>query len=60
MFRAAPVLELFNGVPALQTLQQNMPGYDVFMNANGTWRTQGAALDFGLLFKKGPQNRGIS
>lgn len=55
MFRAAPVLELFNGVPALQTLQQNMPGYDVFMNANGTWRTQGAALDFGLLFKQGPQ-----
>jgi hypothetical protein len=55
MFRAAPVLELFNGVQAMQTIQQNMPGYDVFMNNNGTWRTQGAALDFGLLFKKGPQ-----
>ena len=55
MFRAAPVLELFNGVQAIQTIQQNMPGYDVFMNNNGTWRTQGAALDFGLLFKKGPQ-----
>lgn len=56
MFRTAPLLELLNGMPALQTLQQNMPGNDVFMNANGSWRTQGASLDFGLQFRNGPSS----
>lgn len=56
MFRTAPLLELFNGVPALQSLQQNMPGNDVFMNSNGSWRTQGASLDFGLQFRSGPSS----
>lgn len=56
MFRTAPLLELLNGMPALQTIQQNMPGNDVFMNSNGSWRTQGASLDFGLQFRNGPSS----
>lgn len=54
MFRTAPLLEVLNGMPALQLFQQQMPGYDVFMNQNGSWRTQGASLDFGFLFRNGP------
>ena len=56
MLRTAPLLQVLNGMPALQLMQQNMPGYDVFMNPNGSWRTQGAALDFGLQFRSGPSS----
>lgn len=54
MYRTAPLLDVLDGVPALQLFQQQMAGYDVFMNQNGSWRTQGASLDFGLLFRQGP------
>ena len=55
MHRTAPLLEATTHLPALALFQQQMAGYDVFMNPDGTWRTQGGSLDFNFLFRKGPE-----
>jgi hypothetical protein len=42
------LLEL-NGI---QKIKQDIVNYETFYNNNNTWRQQGAAIDFGLTFKK--------
>ncbi len=54
-YRTAPLLAATALLPALDVFQQQMAGYDVFMNADGTWRTQGGSLDFNFLFRQGPE-----
>ena len=56
MQRTAPLLQAGDVLPSLELFQRALPGNDVWMNPDGTWRTQGASVEWGLRYKKGPES----
>ena len=56
MQRTAPLLQAGDVLPSLELFQRALPGNDVWMNPDGTWRTQGASVEWGFRYKKGPES----